>query len=134
VALVVQHGRLVAERLVAPARAAHLVDRAVAREAVQPRPQVVRACARANRGVRADEDVLDDVLGVVLGAAQERAGVADERLAVAVVECRERGAVARRDTAGELGVVGTGALEDRGHGRGIDASAAPAVGRRCACG
>jgi hypothetical protein len=45
--------------------------------------------------VGADEDVLDDVLGVVLGAAQERAGIADERLAVALVERGERGAITR---------------------------------------
>lgn len=65
--------------------------------------------------MRADEDVLDDVLGIVLGAAQAGAGIADEGLAVAVVELRERGAVARRDAAGELDVVRTGALEQWGH-------------------
>ncbi len=103
---------VVAQRLVTPARAAHLVDRAVAHEPVQPRPQLVRALAGAQRVVRADEHVLDDVFGVVLGAAKQGAGIADQRLSVALVERCERRRVTGGDTAGELGIVGTGALED----------------------
>ena len=62
--------------------------------------------------MRADEDVLDDVLGIVLGAAKQRAGIADQRLSVTLVERCERGRVAGGDAAGEFGIVGTGALED----------------------
>ena len=103
------------ERLVAPARAPHLVDRAVAGEAVQPRAQLVGDVAGEQRRVRADEHVLDDVLGVVLGAAQERAGIADEGLAMTRVDGGEGFAVAGGDAAGEVGIVVTGSVQDGDH-------------------
>ncbi|MEA2243468.1 MAG: hypothetical protein QOD24_3024 [Solirubrobacteraceae bacterium] len=122
-AVVAGGGRLVVERLVAPARAADLVDRAVAGEPVQPRAQLVRAVAGAQCVVGADEDVLDDVLGIVFGAAEQGAGIADECAAMAGVERREGGTVAGRDAASEVGVIRTRALEECGHG-GHDANAA----------
>ena len=114
-AVVARGGRLVAERLVAPARAPHLVDRPVACEAVQPRAQVGRDVAGEQDGVRTDEHVLHDVLRVVLGAAQERPRVADQRLAVARVEDREGFAVAGGDAAAEVGIIVSGSVEEGDH-------------------
>ena len=60
------------------------------------------------RGVRTDEDVLDDVVGLRVGPAQQPARIPAERGAVTRVELRERVWVAGGDAAGELAVIGSG--------------------------
>ena len=92
-----------------------MVDRAVAGEAIQPGPQLVGTVAAAQRLVRADEDVLHDVLRVVLGASQQRAGVAGQGAAVTTVERRKRSGVTAAHAEGEFGVICVGAGEEGGH-------------------
>jgi len=91
-----------------------LVDRGVARQATQPRAQLVVGVTGAQRIVRADQDVLHDVLGIVLRAAQQAGGVARQRDAMARVERRERRAIACADAAGQLGVIGAQTSQDDG--------------------
>ena len=80
--------RVDADRL----RAAQVVERAVARDAVEPRPHVDRPLVGEHRVERGGEDLLQHVLGVLLGAEhvaaereQPRLVAADERLEGAVV-------------------------------------------------
>jgi hypothetical protein len=59
--------------------------------------------------VSPDEDVLDDVVGVVGRAPQQRPRVATQSSAMAVVDPPEGVLVTGGDAAGELGVILAGA-------------------------
>ena len=65
---------------------------------VEPGAQQDRTIARAQCAVSAQEDVLEGVLGVAVGAAQHLARVGEQAAAVAVVDDAE-------------GVVGAGAKQ-----------------------
>jgi hypothetical protein len=65
--------------------------------------------------MRADEHVLDDVLGIVLGAAQEGAGIALQGLAMTGIELGEGASVTGGDAASEIGIIVTGSVEDGDH-------------------
>ena len=81
---------------------AQMVDAAVVRDAVQPGAQRHRAVADAQRGVGAQEDVLQRVLGVLARAAEHLAGVDEQPLAVAVVDDAEGRVVAGAEEGDEL--------------------------------
>ena len=85
--------------------AAEVVDAAVVRNAVQPRPQRDRPLVGAQRAVRPQEDVLEHVLGVAARAAEHLARVGEQPLAVPIVDRPERVVVAGPEQRDEL-VVG----------------------------
>jgi hypothetical protein len=93
-------------------RAAQLVDAAVVGDAVQPRAQRDRPPVRAQGRVRAQEDVLERVLGIVPRARQHLAHVGEEALVVTVVDDPEGLLVARAEEGHEL-VVGPQTQERR---------------------
>ena len=68
----------------------------------------------AQRAVGAQEDVLQDVLGVRARAAQHLARVGEQALAVAVVDGPERVVVAHPEERDELVVGRAAAAADRG--------------------
>ena len=71
-------------------RAPHVVDAAVVGDAVEPRAQVHVARVGPQRPVRAHEDVLQHVLGVLARRrAQHLTDVGEQPLAVAVVDDAE---------------------------------------------
>ena len=71
-------------------RAAQLVDAAVVGDPVQPGAERQLAIARAQTRVRADEDLLDGILGVNRRAGQHLPRVGKHPLAVAIVDGAER--------------------------------------------
>jgi len=79
-----------------------MVDAAVVRDAVQPGAQRQRAVARAQRGVRPQEDVLEGVLGVLTRAVEHLTGVGEQPLAVAIVDDAERRLVACAEERDQL--------------------------------
>ena len=81
---------------------AQMVDAAVVRDAVQPGAQRHRPVVDAQRGVGAQEDVLQRVLGVLARAAEHLAGVDEQPLAVAVVDDAEGRVVAGAEEGDEL--------------------------------
>ena len=87
-------------------RAAQVVDAAVVRDAVEPGAQGHRPVVVAQRAVGAQEDVLQDVLGVRARRSQHLARVGEQALAVAVVDGPEGVVVAHPEERHEL-VVGT---------------------------
>ena len=86
-------------------RAAQVVDAAVVRDAVQPRAQRHRPVVVAQRAVGAQEDVLQDVLGVRARGAEHLARIGEQPLAIAVVDGPERIVEAHPEERHEL-VVG----------------------------
>src|SRR5207302_1311350 len=66
-------------------RAPDLVDTAVVRDAVQPRPQRDRPAVGPQRHVGADEHVLEDVLRLATRGAEHLPGIGQQAYAVAVV-------------------------------------------------
>ncbi len=71
-------------------RPAQVVDAAVVGDAVQPRPQVHLPRVGPQRAVRADEHVLEEILGVLARPGpQHLAHVREQALAVAVVDDAE---------------------------------------------
>ena len=103
--------------------------RAVAHDREEPGLQRHLAVVGAQRGQRADEGVLDDLLGVVVRAAEHLARVADQPLLVAGVDGVEGAVVAGAHEVDELlvggGAVGGRVKEDR-HGPRFGAGRAPA--------
>ena len=85
----------------AGAAAAQLVDARVADEPQQPRAWLHRDDAAAQRGVHAQEDVLQHVLGVVARAVQQPARLAAQSGAVALEHGRERLFVTRGEAREE---------------------------------
>ena len=83
-------------------RAAELVDAAVVRHAVQPRPQGDVAIARPQPGIRPHEHVLQCILGVLPGPGQHLPGVGEQPLAIAVVDHPEGIVMARPEKRHEL--------------------------------
>ena len=79
-----------------------MVDAAVVRDAVQPCAQRHRPVVVAQRPIGAQEDVLQDVLGVRARAAQHLARIGEQALAVAVVDGPEGIVVAHPEERHEL--------------------------------
>ena len=113
---VVQHRRVDLE-VGRAHRAAQHVERAVAHDGEEPGLERHLAAVGAQGGQGADEGVLDDLLGVVVRAAEHLARVAGEPLLVARVDRVEGAVVARAHEVDELlvggGPVGGGVKEDR---------------------
>ena len=99
--------------------AAQDVERAVADDRVEPGLERHLAVVGAQGAQRADERVLDDLLGVVVRAAQELARVREQARLVAVVDRVEGAVVAGADQVDELlvggGAVGGRVEQDRRH-------------------
>ena len=71
-------------------RAAQVIDATVVGDAVQPRPQVNVSRVGPQRAVRADEDVLEQILSVLARPRRQHlAHVGEQALAVAVVDDAE---------------------------------------------
>jgi hypothetical protein len=83
-------------------RAAQVVDAAVVGDAVQPGAQRHRPIVVAQRAVGAQEDVLQDVLGVRARRSQHLARVGEQALAIAVVDGPERIVVSHPEEGYEL--------------------------------
>ena len=98
------------------AAAAQRVERAVADDRVQPRAQRDLALVAAQRAVGADECLLDDVLGVVMGAAEDPPRVGEQPRLVAGDELRVGVRIAAAHALDEL-LVGDREVEDLSHGR-----------------
>ena len=113
---VVQHRRVDLE-VGRAHRAAQHVERAVAHDGEEPWLERHLAVVGAQGGQRADEGVLDDLLGVVVRAAEHLARVAGEPLLVARVDRVEGAVVAGAHEVDELlvggGPVGGRVKEDR---------------------
>ena len=75
-------------------RLAQHVEAAVAHDREQPGAQRHLALVGAQGRQRADEGVLDDLLGVVVGAAEQAAREGQQALVVAVVDGVEGAVVA----------------------------------------
>ena len=96
-------------------RTAQMVDAAVMSDAVEPRADVHLAVVVAQRPVRAHEDVLQHVLGILARAGREHlAHVGEQPLAIAVVQDPEGLVVAGAERGDELIV--------RAHAQQADAS------------
>jgi hypothetical protein len=80
-----------------------VIDAAVVRDAIQPGLDVDVAVVVAQGAVRADEDVLQHVFGVLARACREHlADVGEQPLAVAVVQHAERVVVAAAQEPDQL--------------------------------
>ncbi len=94
-----------------------LVERAVAREPVEPRAQLDLAVVAAQGAARAQHRLLHDVLGVLGAAAEHLARVALERGVMALVDAPEGGVVAGAE-GGDQRLVVVGVAMQLKHGRG----------------
>ncbi len=83
-------------------RTAQLVDAAVVGDPVQPRPERELAFIRAQAVVRAHEDLLDGVLGILAGPVEHLARVREQPRPVAVMDHAERIVVACPEQRHEL--------------------------------
>jgi hypothetical protein len=83
-------------------RAAKLIDTAVVRDAVQPRPQRELAVVGAQAGVGTNEYLLQRVLGVLGRAGEHLARVCEQSLAVPVMDDPERLLIPRAEQRYEL--------------------------------
>ena len=110
------------------AHARELVEGAVAHEAVQPRAQLDVALVAAQRAAGAEHRLLHDVLGLVGRLAEDLAGVALERPAVALEDLVERAVLAPAEGGDEALVVGFAAAVKHGTGSRSGPSPPPRCG------
>jgi 2-polyprenyl-3-methyl-5-hydroxy-6-metoxy-1,4-benzoquinol methylase len=89
----------------APAPEPQLVDARVLDEPQQPRAQCDRRDAAAQRPVDAQEDVLQDVVGIDPRAVEQPRGMAAQRRPVALEEDRQRLLVAGAEAGEEVAVL-----------------------------
>ncbi len=82
--------------------AAELIDAAVVCDPIQPGPQRELTAIGPQSRVRAHEDVLQRILGVLLAAGQHLPGVGEQARAIAVVDDPEGIVVSRPEQRQEL--------------------------------
>ena len=95
-----------------------LVERTVAHEPEEPRPQLDVALVAPQRTARPQHRLLDHVLGLVGRRAEDLAGMALERPPVALIDLLERAVVAPPERRDEALVVGLDAPLRHGTGSG----------------